>query len=1364
MENEWYGQFTFDQVEKLRADAEADPAIKADIQLAAGNDAELTEMILKGPDSALIDELQAAAEDDPIHADFDAVWGAGAAEYYASQYGFWDNVLEIPGAAVRGVAGAAAEGQEFVANYAAIPVGELLFGSKEDEANNQVERMRERVAALEAQGADEGPLSAAREALAAAEAEVASINGMDASEKEKYNNIEAEFDADTFIKGAIAKPETMTGAVTEGIVQFTAPFLTMAGGATRLASLLTSTSVKARSLGLLVSGFVTDFAFFDEDDPLVVTALADALGVESQIVDDYLRFTDDRNDADRRFMRAIEGGVIGKAIDVAAVGAAAAIKKFRGKPDAGPALAKEMEKILDGIDPLDVDVPAGAVDLDATTLWHLDVEAGGKGVVAAERGEAAGAARAVEGEAVEAEAKSADAVEDETPKLDSLPPRFSKVLEETTGETATPKVSHAERNRAILLAKKLYLAARETDASKAWDAAVESLRATADTLGEAAVRTKDQLADALIRPYNSVAKWVESGNLDALVKFANEPGSILDFRLRSAAMQLAAKGLREQTDKMATLYEASLATGKMTAHDEAVMREVLHKQIQFAMEVEALNTNMGSAAGALLGQRAGHMNVVDMLTKKVQEAAEAARQAGKSKAEIKKARVNARREAIKEMREELKANAKKGNANFVAREYRRLVKEGVDPILAYKRVKATAKEADTQGVPLNPKMNDEAKALDMAEKVKNEGPIHKLFRGLEQWRYNAMLSGIRTHETNILSTLSQLTSRLAYEAVFGLIRGDKQMVTAAGRKATGMITGMKESASYALQAFKEMRPILDEVTAFERLDPVYKNTILTYPTRLMLGLDQFVKQLAYRGEIKAKALEEADLAGLKGADRQAYLDKRTAAAFTEDGAGTDMLAINRANEVTFQKQYDPKSKYWSDRSLARANEILSETYVGRLMFPFMRIFFRLTEEGIRLTPGLREGIGLVTTGLEKAGVNTGGSKYFDDLFGKNGKAQQARAAGEYAVGLALTAWTVALVAEGKITGNEERVFADAMLRKKVVPPYSIQIGDQWYDYSRFEPFAFPMKFWANTLIGMRERNAAEERGEYEDEQNQMVQAIGASAYALAAQLSSNSFMEGIESLVKATSGSYDEGEAWKRPVQTLADSYVPNILRKLNEVFDDSGEKYRADPLTLEAFGRNFSSVINTESFDLDRNLFLGEPYVYTDTDDMAGNTSFVGKDVNNDPVMKMLIEANENTGIQPLLKRSTAFFKGADLKKVPQDGGGRSLYDQYLDKVSTLTDDNGLTYRDRLEQLATSPEFQAIPWGNKTHVRGAKADAIYEIKREFEDRAQKWMEDNSKSFAYLAGRQAMFERKQAQREQEALEAHKTGAEVLGLD
>ena len=36
MENEWYGQFTFDQVEKLRADAEADPAIKADIQLAAG--------------------------------------------------------------------------------------------------------------------------------------------------------------------------------------------------------------------------------------------------------------------------------------------------------------------------------------------------------------------------------------------------------------------------------------------------------------------------------------------------------------------------------------------------------------------------------------------------------------------------------------------------------------------------------------------------------------------------------------------------------------------------------------------------------------------------------------------------------------------------------------------------------------------------------------------------------------------------------------------------------------------------------------------------------------------------------------------------------------------------------------------------------------------------------------------------------------------------------------------------------------------------------------------------------------------------------------------------------------------------------
>lgn len=1363
MENEWYGQFTFDQVEKLRLDAEADPAIKADIQLAAGNDAELTEMILKGPDSSLIDELQAAAEDDPIHADFDAIWGAGAAEHYASQYGFWDHVLELPGAAVRGVAGAAAEGQEFVANYAAIPIGEALFGSKEDEANNQVERMRERVAALQAQGADEGPLSAAREALAAAEAEVSSISGMDASEKEKYNTIEAEFDADTFIKGAIAKPETMTGAIAEGVVQSAAPFLTMAGGATRLSALLTSSSTKARSLGLLVSGFVTDFAFFDEDDPLVVTALSDALGVESKIVDDYLRFDENDNDADRRFIRALEGGAIGKVIDTAAVGAAALIRKYKGKPEAGPVLAKEMEKILDSIDPLDINVPAGSVDLDATTLWHLDVEAAGKGAVAAERGEAAGAARAVEGEAVEAEARALDA-EDDTPKLDSLPPRFSKVLEDTTGEISTPKVSSADHNRAVTLAKKLYLAARETDASKAWDTAVESLRTTADTLGEAAVRTKEQIADALVRPYNSVAKWVETGNLEALARFAGEPGTILDFRIRSAAMQLAAKGLREQTDKMATLYEASLESGRLRPHDEAVMREVLHKQIQFAMEVEALNTNMGSAAGALLGQRAGHMNVVDMLTKKVQEAAEAARQAGKTEVEIKKARVNAKREAIKEMREALKENAKKGNANWLAREYRRLVKEGVDPILAYKRVKATAKEADTQGVPLNPKFKDEAQALKEADALENEGKIHKLFRGLEQWRYNAMLSGIKTHETNIISTMTQLTSRLAYEAVFGFARGDKAMVRAAGRKATGMITGMKESASYALQAFREMKPVLDEVTAFDRLDPVYKNVILTYPTRVMLGMDQFVKQLAYRGEIKAKALEEADLAGLTGADRQKYLDKRTAEAFTENGAGTDMLALNRANEVTFQKHYDAKSKYWSDRVLAHTNEALAETYVGRLMFPFMRIFFRLTEEGIRLTPGLREGIGLVSTGLDKAGVSTGGSKYFDDLFGKNGKVQQARAAGEYAVGLSLTAWTVALVAEGRITGNEERVFADSMLRKNVVPPYSIQIGDKWYDYSRFEPLAFPMKFWANTLIGIRERNAAEQRGEYEVEQNQMTQAIGASAYALAAQLSSNSFMEGIESLVKATSGSYDEGEAWKRPVQTLLDSYVPNILRKINESVDDSGEKYRADPLTLEAFGRHFSSVINTESYDIDRNLFLGEPYVYTDTTDAAGHSNFVGKDVKNDPVMKMLIEANENTGIQPLLKRSTAFFKGADLKKVPQDGGGKSLYDQYLDKVSTLTDDNGLTYRERLEQLATSPEFQAIPWGNKAHVRGAKVDAIYEVKREFEDRAQKWVEENSKSFAYLAGRQSMFERRQARREQEALAKQKTGAEVLGLD
>ena len=181
-------------------------------------------------------------------------------------------------------------------------------------------------------------------------------------------------------------------------------------------------------------------------------------------------------------------------------------------------------------------------------------------------------------------------------------------------------------------------------------------------------------------------------------------------------------------------------------------------------------------------------------------------------------------------------------------------------------------------------------------------------------------------------------------------------------------------------------------------------------------------------------------------------------------------------------------------------------------------------------------------------------------------------------------------------------------------------------------------------------------------------------------------MEGLESLVKATGGSFETGEAWKRSVHTMAESYFPNILRKANQSLDDSGHKYKAEPLTLDAFARHFSSVVNMDEVDLERNQFTGEPYVYTDQDDLAGNHLFVGRPESTDKAMKLLIDANEHTGRQYVLKRPGAFIRNEDLRDYKADDGKRSLYDQHQDVFSTMKL-NGKTYRERIGFLVDLAE-----------------------------------------------------------------------------
>ena len=1338
MENKWYGEFTFEEVENIRKDAKDNLATRADIAVTTGNNMELAELIVSGPTPEMISALKDEYDYTPDNAgdlpnpdltpnqiatDFDNVWGKGASDYYKdydAPNGFVEHIVDIPRGIAHGVAEAAAS------------FGEGFFTGRGE--------------------AD----VAARTAAQAYAARVAEARGLEAPEQAKIDPYEPkEWDANSILRNTIEDPSTFTGDIVKGISQFAAPFAFGMGGVSKL-GVLANAGTKGQILAATIVGGITDFSMFDADDPLIAVAISDYFEIEHDIVDDYLRHGVDDSDAEKRFRRALEGGIIGIGMDVAMVGIARVFRNVRsGKIDPQSA-SDEIKTILDEIAAEDLQASLNTKAEDnnprkpsKTRLWMFDAQVNSRVPRVTQPTDAASKV-------------AGDIVTENAPKetIETLSPSFAEVAEATTGKPHKPKVSHKDNEIAIGRATRIWEAARQVGkVDDAWALAKEFMRNEVDNFAEHGIRSVDELQNAVRAPFNTVSKLVDAGDIEGLQSFANESKGIVEIRLNAAAIGVAGRALREQTNRMSELVEASIASRRLSPHEESVIRDMFHKQVQLTMEVEALDQNFRSSAGAFLGQYTERMSVYDEIVGAAKAAADSATTKGLSKRAVAKAAKAAAKETEKAILKNLKKNVGDGNGNYLAKKYRELVKQGVDPLIAYRRVTDLALDAHRSGTHLDPKVR---KGISDARKTMEENRLERFFRGLEQWRYNAMLSGLKTHQINFLSSFAQMTSRVVYEAAWAGVTRDKEMMKLTGQKIVGMTSGMKDSLFYAWEATKQMRPILDNLTMIEDFDPVYKNSVLTYPTRLMIGSDQFIKQLAYRGEVRASAIYDADLMNLKGAEREAYLKQRMSQAFDpETGAGLDMLAIVRAQEVTFQKPFDPKSKYLGERLMAKGTDMTSKTLAGRFLFPFMRIFFRLTDEGIRMTPVLREGIGIASKLTNTIKGTSGSSKYFDDLFGHNGKPAQARAFGEYTVGLGFVGWTMGMVAEGNMTGGEERHYVDAMMRRKVMPPYHMKIGDELYDYSRFEPFAFPMKFWANSMIRLRKVDASNDRGEYERESEMMQAQMGAFAYVFGEAMLNNSFVEGLESLVKITSGSFDKNEAWKRPVHTAIDSYVPNIIRKANASLDDTGHKYKANPLTPEAFARHFSAVMNMENVDIERNQFTGEPYVYTDHNDLEGHLLFVGKPELNDKVMELLIEANENTGKQYILKRPGAVIPNTDLREHKGDDQKRSLYDEYQDTFSKAKI-NGRTYREALEILADDSLFKTLPWGNRTRTVGSKAEAIGEIKNAYEAETLTHLKNNSKSFAYLLGKQAFFERVQDRKENVAKQEH-DHLETLGI-
>ncbi|WP_422048058.1 hypothetical protein [Shimia sp.] len=763
------------------------------------------------------------------------------------------------------------------------------------------------------------------------------------------------------------------------------------------------------------------------------------------------------------------------------------------------------------------------------------------------------------------------------------------------------------------------------------------------------------------------------------------------------AIRIATDAAKRRMDKIFDDFEVARVSEKMDPDKAAAIELQLDDAIMRYLNFRAIDQDIASQVGRELQARKSAVNLEDARVS--QDAPKANLSDAKTKREI-------------------SSRPARGDLVNDLAEYKRLRAEGATPSVAKSLMDAKAIEG--RGLNLRP--------------IKGHEPPETLWQKLEQYlmtfRYSAMLSGTATHIANFASgsanILRYTTSELAYRDTrqFGLDR------------TAGMLRGLREASHYALRAGVEFKPFLAETDKFDYRTRI---PIVDIPLRAMMSADELMRQIQYRGEVTAKAAREGRALGKTGETLKTYVDDQLAKSL-DDGKALDRIAERNAANVVAQNRFSAQSRYRGERVMASIQHFAESNFATRLLFAFSRVSLDLLDMGQRMTPGVRAVVGHVHR------ITGGNSQFLDDLQGLNGQIAQSRARSDVYSGYALATGAILMGLEGNITGGHSYDYKQANIQREVAPEYSIRFGDQWFRYDKFEPFATPLKYIAAISDSLHNYDELVASGVDPDE---FAEATALTTFMMAETVASQPYAETIEQLGSLlVDGAQGDSKAVERFTVSLVESFVPNILKKTNEALEgDNGVTLYRQP--FDAITRHFTSVFPQFEGDKRRSPLTGDLKVKAEDKITQEFIPMMPAEFNTSPGMQMLAKANEIYGSDYHLTSSTQLTNGknTDLKQVQSSTGSRSVYDHYLEIVSTYRaesgsinglDVSGLTYKEALDALAGDPNFKRLPWirqgANQDHVAGqtAKNDWIKEIKREYESLAKAELEKRDTAYREL--------------------------------
>lgn len=556
----------------------------------------------------------------------------------------------------------------------------------------------------------------------------------------------------------------------------------------------------------------------------------------------------------------------------------------------------------------------------------------------------------------------------------------------------------------------------------------------------------------------------------------------------------------------------------------AIAHQELAKGLDSMLELHAYATGTGSnVARAQNAQKIGLGEAAEAIFEKQEKrAAEAAEEAAAESVQVRS----------KDELPKTPAEVAKDNVVKAPMEHRAPPTFNSTKDLTRKELRALARSIFlSEGDPA--KILAALRAPKMTKEVAEKAPQafkKKLTDAILTYRMEAMLSGPKTHLTNMISNMTVMFQRPAEYFWAGVPTpwrsGNKQLRQMGADMMLGLFENWRESMSTARKAFLVGKNILDADAAVadvasqaglgEWSHTRWPAKIFRAPSRLLMTSDEFFKNMNYRANMRAQILRDARAKGVVDPDQLAQrLTEDMKLAVAPDGSAVNPVAL----------QYSRVGTFTNDLAIDGVKESMGEWLQKgaqnspwfRVVMPFVRTPVNIFRYQWERTPLLN-----MFNKTHAADIAAGGER-------------KAIAQAKTEMGVATWGLAASLVAGGYITGRGP---SDPALRKEWLQrnqPYSFRIPgtDKWVSFRRGDPTGTAFGLVADTVNMW---------GELEDGQRDNLAA--AFIASVAANVTSKTFMQGVSDFFEMMSSGRADMVA--NFAENVAGSFVPNFFNQTN--------------------------------------------------------------------------------------------------------------------------------------------------------------------------------------------------------------------------